>query len=208
MKVKVCGIRRKEDLKALAPICVDFIGFVFYPPSKRYAGGNAQELMQVPLCAETRRVGVFVNENPDIVIEICNQHQLDFAQLHGSETPNYCNAVSKSVKVIKAFNVDASFNFKILTEYDAICDYFLFDAKGKLPGGNSTTYDWSILSRYEMNKPFFLSGGIRPQHVQQLKSFNHPSLFAVDINSGFETSPGEKDTRLISEFSLQLKQPA
>ena len=205
MKLKVCGILRKEDLKALAPLAPDFFGFVFYPVSKRYVGETIKELMQVPICAETKRVGVFVNELSDKVIEICNRQQLDYAQLHGNETPDYCNTISKSVNVIKAFSIDDSFDFKSLKAYDQVCDYFLFDAKGKLPGGNSITYDWNILNRYELDKPFFLSGGIRPQHIEQLKTLSHPALFAIDINSGFEINPGMKDTKLIREFFKELK---
>lgn len=207
MKVKVCGITRKEDLLAMNRFRqpVDFVGFVLYPHSKRYVGPLLKELAQIIICASTSRVGVFVNEKPERVAEICIREQLDFAQLHGDESPADCASVRKKVKVIKAFRMDAFFDFGQLAAYNAACDYFLFDAKGKLPGGNSISYDWSILQRYTMDKPFFLSGGITPRHAGQLNSFHHPSFFAIDINSGFETSPGVKDTRMIERFLKKLK---
>jgi len=207
MKVKVCGITRREDLLAMNHFQqpVDFVGFVLYPHSKRYAGGLLKELTQTTICANTSRVGVFVDEKPGRVLEICTEHQLDVAQLHGDESPADCEAVRNKVKVIKAFHVDASFNFRQLSAFDAGCDFFLFDARGKLPGGNSISYDWNILHRYRMNKPFFLSGGISPAHTEQLKSFRHPAWFAVDINSGFETSPGVKNTMVIERFLREME---
>jgi phosphoribosylanthranilate isomerase len=102
--------------------------------------------------------------------------------------------------------VDAAYDFNQLNAYNSACDYFLFDAKGKLPGGNNVSYDWDILQRYEMDKPFFLSGGINPNHIGQLNSFSHPAFFAIDINSGFEKSPGVKDTNLVATFLKKLKQ--
>ncbi len=207
MKVKVCGITRKEDLQAMNHFQtpVDFVGFVLYVHSKRYAGNYLKELAQTTICANTSRVGVFVNENAESVLKISEEHGFDYAQLHGNESPEYCNKIREAVKVIKAFNVDEAFDFNKLKSYDSACDFFLFDAEGKLPGGNSITYDWSLLQRYEMSKPFFLSGGIGPAHIEQLKSFRHPSLFAVDINSGFETSAGVKDTAMIDSFIKNLK---
>jgi len=207
MKVKVCGITRKEDLLAMNHFAtpVDFVGFVLYPHSKRYAGASLKELARTTICANTSRVGVFVNEEAEQIIKISKEHALDFVQLHGDESPYYCHQARASAKVIKAFNVDESFDFKQLQAYDAVCDYFLFDAKGKLPGGNNLSYDWNILQRYKMDKPFFLSGGINPGHIEQLQSFSHPSFFAIDINSGFETNPGVKDTKVIGAFLKSLK---
>ena len=194
MKVKVCGITKKEDLRAmnLFQQPADFVGFIFYPDSKRYVGDSIADLAATTICVNTARVGVFVNGNSEMVREICSKHQLDFAQLHGSESPDDCAAVRKSVKVIKAFNVDETFDFKQLKAYNETCDYFLFDAKGEYAGGNGIAYDWNLLKRYEMDKPFFLSGGIKPEYAEQLLSFHHPALFAIDINSGFETAPGKR----------------
>jgi phosphoribosylanthranilate isomerase len=205
----VCGITRREDLQAMNRFAtpVDFVGFVLYPQSKRYAGNALKELADTTICANTARVGVFVNEKPERVLKVSNEHQLDYVQLHGSEPPDYCKTVQQSVKVIKAFNVDETFDFKQLNAYKSCCDYFLFDAKGKLPGGNSISYDWSILHRYEMDKPVFLSGGINPNHAEQLSSFRHPAFYAIDINSGFEISPGVKDTSRIESFLKTFKIP-
>jgi len=207
MKVKVCGITRKEDLQAMNRFDtpVDFVGFVLYPHSKRYAGNALKELAGTTVCVNTMRVGVFVNEDAERIIRISKEHALDFVQLHGDESPDYCKTIRQSIKIIKAFNIDESFDFSTLKAYDSACNYFLFDAKGKLPGGNNISYDWNMLRQYQMDKPFFLSGGIKPNHVEQLQRFNHPSLFAVDINSGFEVSPGVKDTKAIDAFLKKLK---
>jgi phosphoribosylanthranilate isomerase len=145
MKVKVCGITREEDLKALAELQVDFIGFILHPESKRYVGINLRSLAEFSKNLKLKRVGVFVNEQPETVAQISKEHKLDYVQLHGNESPDYCKTIRESVSVIKAFNIDESFDFSRLKIYNSACDYFLFDAKGKLPGGNNISYDWSIL---------------------------------------------------------------
>lgn len=205
MKVKVCGITKVEDLEPLAKLEVDFVGFILYSESKRFAEKNLKSLAEISLKLKIKRAGVFVNDRPERVAQISKEHKLDFVQLHGNEPPDYCEKIRQSVKVIKAFNIDESFDFSRLKAYNTSCDYFLFDAKGKLPGGNSITFNWSFLKQYEMDKPFFLSGGISPSHIEQLQSFRHPSHFAIDINSGFETSPGVKDTKMIEAFLKKLK---
>ncbi len=193
-----------ESLRQLAPVAMDYVGFIFYEKSKRFVGEKMKLLSQIPLCIKTKRVGVFVNEKPEKVIETLRQYQLDIAQLHGNETPADCEKIRQSFPVIKAFNVDADFDFETLKEYEAACDYFLFDAKGKLPGGNNISYDWNLLNNYSLQKPFFLSGGIQPNDAEKIKAFTHPAFHAVDINSGFEVEAGRKDVGVVVKFLNEI----
>ncbi|GIV33671.1 MAG: N-(5'-phosphoribosyl)anthranilate isomerase [Chitinophagales bacterium] len=208
MKIKVCGITRQNDLQALSlsDQPVDFVGFVFYPPSPRYVAHEMPSLARIPKGIATQRVGVFVNESLSRVEELARSYAFQLVQLHGQESAAYCQRLRQSFRVIKAFNVDAGFDFETLSSYASCCDYFLFDARGKLPGGNRIAFDWSLLQKYRLHVPFFLSGGISPVHTRQLLSFSHPSFFGVDINSGFEIAPGSKDIQAIRNFVKQLRQ--
>jgi phosphoribosylanthranilate isomerase len=152
------------------------------------------------------KVGVFVDETPEKVLEICRNWKLDVVQLHGMETPEYCQQIKDSgITVFKAFSVDEQFNFEKLKAYSSVCDYFLFDTKGQLPGGTGMKFNWQLLENYHGNVPFFLSGGIGPDDLEAVRKFRHPMLFGIDINSGFETSPAMKDIAKVGSFVTALR---
>lgn len=201
LKLKVCGMRELENIQAIDALSPDFMGFIFYNESKRYIG-NQQFLPQVT----AKKVGVFVDESTDKVQEIAREWGLDFIQLHGNETRGYCRSLFESgLKLIKAFSIAEGFDFRTVTEYEPFIHYFLFDAKGELRGGNGVTFDWHILESYNGSRPFFLSGGIAPGNVHQLKEWSHPKLFAIDVNSGVEIAPGLKSVDKLKQLISNLK---
>lgn len=149
---KVCGLRDNiSDVVALQP---DYIGFIFYSKSPRYVGNNFEMLLINN--STPKKVGVFVNETLDFVHNIFLKYQLDYVQLHGNESPEYCEELMrKKVKVIKAFEMDESFDFGRLKKYESFTDYFLFDTKTKLYGGSGKSFDWRILNKYSLDKSTF-----------------------------------------------------
>lgn len=181
---------------------VDFLGFIFYPQSKRFVGKNPDAGL---FSASKNKVAVFVNENLFEIMGVAKNLGFGFIQLHGKENPKTCRIVKKQgFKVIKAFNIDESFDFSALADYDKSVDYYLFDAKSTLPGGSGTKFNWEILDRYTGKKPFFLSGGIKPEDAERIKGLEHPALYGVDLNSGFEDEPGLKNISRLETFIRQL----
>lgn len=206
LKIKVCGMRDPENILGVAAALPDFLGFIFYPKSARFVGEefSAEQLKAVP---ETiQKVGVFVNELPEKVIEVCKRLNFQVAQLHGSESPDYCRQIKASgLTVFKAFSVNDSFDFKQLSGYADVCDYFLFDTKGHLPGGTGQKFNWDLLKKYKGLVPFFLSGGIGPDDLEAIRNFEHPRWRGLDVNSGFELSPALKDMDKVQQFIFRIK---
>jgi len=214
MKIKVCGMRDVENVSSLLALKPDFIGFIFYHKSKRFVA----EFPQIKFPSETKKVGVFVNETIEKVIATVEKYKLDFVQLHGNETPNYCNEIlnshlecsrkivseSHKLKIIKAFSVDENFDFSITKKFQKFCEYFLFDTKGTNYGGNGIKFNWEILQNYKGKVPFLLSGGISKEDAEDIKKIIHPAFKGVDINSGFEIEPALKNIKNIKEFKNNL----
>lgn len=201
MKIKVCGLRDAENLKEIAALGPDFVGFIFYDQSPRFVGDDLNEDVVKSLPRSIRKVGVFVNASPDYILRNVKKYDFQYVQLHGNETPDYCRSLrNRGISLIKAFRVDESFNFSMLNNYKAHCDFFLFDAKGDQPGGNGITFDWSILRRYDNEKPFFISGGIGLDNLDQLDQLKGMKLYGVDVNSQVEVSPGVKDVAKVKEL--------
>lgn len=199
----MCNQSNIEDLVKLKP---DYIGFIFYPKSKRFVGEQIPDELQALIPVYIQKVGVFVNEPFDNVLEKFRGNKLDMIQLHGSELPGYCERLKKlDVPVIKVFNISSDFDFETVKPYNPFCDYYLFDTAGKLPGGNSMKFDWKKLGQYKENKPFFLSGGIQPMDVDVIKNIMHNDLYAIDVNSGFEIEPGVKDIPKLKSFIEELR---
>ena len=199
-------MRTPQNVKALLEVGLDFMGFIFYEKSPRYVDDEAWEKVVEVFDnqPDTKKVGVFVNPELETILARSKVLPLDYIQLHGQESPAFCQEVqAQGFKVIKAFSVDSSFDFSQLKAYEKGCDYFLFDTKGKLPGGNGFQFDWSLLAEYREDVPFFLGGGINPNSVKRLLAFKHPKLFGIDGNSGFEISPGLKDIKAIQQFKTQ-----
>ena len=136
---------------------------------------------------------IFVNETAETINALIDKYGFDTIQLHGNESPEFSDAFRSKVTVIKAFGVDNNFNFDQLQAYAGKVDYFMFDTKTAGYGGSGKTFDWSILNNYTLNIPFFLSGGISPDNIREVKNITHPQFYAVDLNSRFETEPGVKD---------------
>ncbi|MGA9651019.1 MULTISPECIES: phosphoribosylanthranilate isomerase [Pedobacter] len=206
LKLKVCGMKFAANIAAVAGLQPDYLGFIFYDKSPRYISDVSAELIKyVP--SEIKTVGVFVDEDLEIVKKKINLYQLKAVQLHGSETPEYCaelKATFNNLEVIKAFGVDEDFDFSTLDAYQNVVDFFLFDTKTKAHGGSGKTFDWKILESYTIDKPYFLSGGIDLGHVDVIVGINDERLYGLDINSRFETEPGVKDVERIKAFVAKL----
>jgi len=201
MKIKVCGMRDKENISGLLALKPDYIGFIFYDKSKRFVA----DFPQIEIPSSIKKVGVFVNETIEEIIEKANKHTLDFVQLHGNETPEYCSALSeKNIKIIKAFSVDENFDFSATKPFEKCVSLFLFDTKGKNYGGNGIKFNWELLQNYTGKTPFLLSGGISKNDAEEIKKIKHPAFLGIDINSGFELEPGLKNIKEIKEFKSLL----
>lgn len=203
MKIKICGMRSPENIMALSHLEPDYMGFIFWEHSKRWVKALTPDLPK-----SIKKTGIFVDAPRGNILKIAKQHQLQALQLHGDESPDFCQKLQASgLEIIKAFAVGEDFDFSILQTYESVCDYFLFDTKGKLPGGNGSRFDWSLLQNYSTSKPFFLSGGIGPgdqRAIASIIALNLP-LYAIDINSKFEIEPGIKNIEIIKQFKATLK---
>ena len=204
IQIKLCGMKFPENISEIASLQPDFLGFIFYDKSPR----NFENTIPA-IDKSIQKVGVFVNASLDEIQEKVKQYELDFVQLHGDESPDFCQLLLQNkFKVIKAFSIDNQFNFSKLENYFNYCDYFLFDTKGTNYGGNGITFDWSVLENYHLDKPYFLSGGIGTENIEEVKSFltstSAKNCIAIDCNSKLEVSPGlkstEKTKQLINAF--------
>lgn len=194
-------MRDKENISGLLALKPDYIGFIFYDKSKRFVADFPQ--IEFPLT--TKKVGVFVNETIEKIIEKANQHRLDFVQLHGNETPEFCEELAtKNLKIIKAFSVDENFDFSATKPIEKHVSLFLFDTKGNNYGGNGIKFNWDLLQNYSGKTPFLLSGGISKNDAEKIKKFKHSAFLGIDINSGFELESGLKNIKEIKEFKRLL----
>ncbi len=201
MRVKVCGMKYRDNIIEVAELNPDFMGFIFYPGSKRFVG----EDFDMPVISpEIRKVGVFVDADATYIIDKVNRYKLDMIQLHGNEKPEFCEVLNHLVPVIKAFGVDEAFDLNTLEPYKNCCDYFLFDTKTSEHGGSGKQFDWTLLEQYDNSVPFFLSGGIGSEEIEKVK-ISKLKIFAIDVNSKFETEPGVKDVTKISEMKFRVK---
>ena len=231
MKLKVCGMKYVENIQQVAALQPDYLGFIFYEKSKRNFEGIIPELPK-----SIKKTGVFVNEMLEIVISMVEEYRLEAIQLHGDESAEYIATLQNQleersalfieenkqikkkknqhyisnhkVEIIKVFGIKDSFDFDLLKPYVEVVDFFLFDTKGKERGGNGTKFDWQVLENYPFQKPFFLSGGIGLEDVDNILSFlsrqESNYCYALDINSKFETAPGKKNIEELTEFKKEL----
>ncbi|MDR1678220.1 MAG: phosphoribosylanthranilate isomerase [Prevotellaceae bacterium] len=206
MKVKVCGMRNLQNINEIAALSPDFIGFIFYEKSPRFVVemqcNETQSIASLP--DGIKKIGVFVNESFEKILEIANKYALNGIQLHGSETPLQCCALQDEFTVIKAFSIAEAADFAQTVDYEGCCDYFLFDTKTPAHGGSGQRFDWSLLDNYSGETPFFLSGGIDLDDVEAIKQIKHPKFAGVDINSCFETAPALKNVEKVRKFKSQL----
>lgn len=208
MNIKVCGITEMKQLQQLDGLDIDFAGLIFYKESPRYIGEKISKTELKNTDFDLKKVGVFVNPEMIDVLDAIDDYGLDAVQLHGDESPEMCEDLSSEVEVIKAFRVSDGVDIdKLVAPYDAVCDYYLFDTGGLKEsfGGTGKQFDWTILTKAKIEKPFFLSGGIGPDDAPKVKAFKHPDFFGVDINSLFEKEPGVKDMAKVLHFRQAMK---
>ena len=199
-----------ENILEVSELLPDYMGFIFWEKSSRFFDGSMPDLPK-----SIQKVGVFVDATLDEIILKIKKYNLNLIQLHGKESVSFCldlkteikNLKQNQIEIIKVFSILDDFDFSILNDYETVCNYFLFDTKGKLPGGNGTVFDWNVLKKYPSKKPFFLSGGIGIEEiasVKQLLKTNLPS-HSIDINSKFEIEPGLKNMQLLKDFKINIK---
>jgi phosphoribosylanthranilate isomerase len=187
----------------LEALGVQYGGMILYEKSPRFAGGKI-DASKIKQLNKIKKVGVFVHADAKYILAQQENYGLDMVQLHGDETPDFCAMLRKHLPVIKAFRIRNEKDLKHTEQYAASCDYFLFDAAGELYGGNGKLFDWKLLESYTGNVPFFISGGIGLSEAEQVRQFPHPALYAVDVNSRFEISPGEKNMDELKKFLCHL----
>jgi len=226
VRLKVCGMTSEKNILEVAQLQPEYLGFIFYEKSARYFNGDIPSLPK-----EIKKVGVLVNAPIEFILEKIAKYDLNVIQLHGSESAEFCKDLKRhfeeqiddnntseikrlpryarnDVEIIKVFSIDNQFDFETLQPYESVCDYYLFDTKGKLPGGNGLTFDWTVLKNYPSSKPYFLSGGIGLEQLDELKRFLQTKksqyCHAIDVNSKFEVEPGLKDLTKLRKFKQDL----
>ncbi|MEZ2339325.1 phosphoribosylanthranilate isomerase [Mucilaginibacter sp. RCC_168] len=198
MRIKVCGLKQPENIKAVAALKPDYMGFICYGPSPRFISAlSADALATIP--ASIHKTGVFVNETAETINALIERYGFDTIQLHGDESPEFADAFKGRVTVIKAFGIDNDFDFSKLIAYVNKVDYLMFDTKTTIYGGSGKVFNWNILNKYTLDTPFFLSGGISLDNIEEVKNITHPQFYAVDLNSRFEDEPGLKNIQKLEK---------
>ena len=209
MKIKVCGMRDVENIRKAGELAIDYMGFIFYPPSPRFAGDSLlppEALENLP--PTIRKTGVFVSENINTLFNYVEKYALDVVQLHGKEAPEYCHTIKEKyplINIIKGFPISVPADFDCTTGYETVCDFFLFDTKTPLYGGSGQQFDWKISESYQGKTPFFLSGGLSANDAEKIKELQHPALYGIDLNSRFEIRAGIKNIDLLQTFIKTVK---
>ena len=198
MIIKVCGMREAENIREAESLGIDLMGFIFWPKSSR----NVSE-RPAYLPTRCKRVGVFVDASLEEIRQHVEEYQLDLIQLHGHESLAFAESL-RPLSLIKAFNIACAEDLRQTEAYEGVVDYFLFDTKGKVVGGNGVKFDWSVLSAYQGSTPFLLSGGIGPDDVEAVNGFRHPQCIGIDLNSRFEVEPALKVIPKLRQFINQL----
>ena len=203
MLTKVCGLKKINTINCCESNKVDFFGMIFYKKSPRYINLNkAKKLIEFSKDKKIKPVGVFFNENIEIVKSYISHLNLNIVQLHGKENDEYIKQIKKNsdLNVIKSLSVRSKIDLKKVQNYQNN-DYFLLDYKpdkNDLPGGNAKQFNWSILSDFSIEKPWFISGGINISNINNIKKFSNPD--GIDLSSGVEDIPGIKSIKLINNL--------
>lgn len=196
IQVKVCGMRDIDNIIELSALPIDYMGFIFYPKSARFTE-HLPDVSKFP--STVKKIGVFVNASEAYISEKIAEG-LDGVQLHGSESPSLCAALKQQgILVIKAFGIDLDFQWSDLAAYLDVVDYFLFDTKSNNHGGTGQSFDWQKLTTYPFEKPYFLSGGLSVENMQEARSIADHRLIGLDLNSRFEIAPALKDSNKIKQ---------
>lgn len=203
LKLKVCGMRDPENIRAIAALQPNYMGFIFYDKSPRYVG---QEFVLPEISEEIKRVGVFVNAPNEEIHNAVAAHKLSILQLHGNETVAQLKALADAgIAVWKAFGIDAGFDFSSVEPYAPYVKGFLFDTRGKYYGGNAKTFDWSVLQQYNQRVPFMLSGGLSSGNISAARHLTSMNLHGFDVNSGVESAPGVKDPDRVKAVLAEMR---
>lgn len=212
LQLKVCGLTKLDQIQELIDLKINFLGFIFYNKSPRFVL-NQLSLEQISNIEHSRKVGVFVNENVERIIEISEKANLNFIQLHGDEHDYFISELRKKlnpeikiIKVIRIGNQSYKELQKTINQQPATINNLLFDTDSKAFGGTGQTFNWNILNDIEIPIPYILSGGISLENMHQLSTINHQPI-ALDINSKFEVEPGNKDLDKIKDFLNLLNSP-
>jgi phosphoribosylanthranilate isomerase len=205
LKIKICGMKFPGNIADVTALKPDFMGFIFYPKSPRFAEPlDMATLRSLP--TSIKKIGVFVNENLENVLTIATKYNLDGVQLHGTELESMCKELHKSgFIVIKAFPIAEAYNFKVTKKYEGTCSYFLFDTKTDAYGGSGMKFNWGMLDEYVGETPFLLSGGIAADDAEAILKIEHPKLAGIDLNSKFEVSPGLKNVEMLRSFLKEMR---
>lgn len=201
MKLKVCGLKYTDNIRQIAELNPDFMGFIFYEASKRFVG---HDFIMPEISADIKKVGVFVNADQEYILARVKQHGLDLVQLHGNESPGFCEQISKHVNIIKAVGLDEEFDFKSLNEYKKCCSYFLFDYKTENYEGSAKPFNPELLKKYDNTLPFFIAGGM------DLEKFRNVDLlkidpYCIDVGNRMEIKPGYKDIIKIIQIKNNIR---
>lgn len=198
MKIKVCGLR--DNIKEVVALNPDFIGFIFYPKSKRYLGSMpASDILNIP--RKIQKVGVFVNQKLEQVCELTHRYDLQYVQLHGEESVSYCQQLKEEcpVAIIKVFAGNDLPSVEEIHSFGAVVDYYMFDTKNETYGGSGVKFDWNNIKGLNLPKPIFLSGGLEAEDIKS-SELSGVDIFAIDVNSRFEVSPGRKNIELLKKL--------
>lgn len=207
--IKVCGMRDAQNIREVEALGIDWMGFIFWKPSKRYCAQKPEYLPE-----NCKRVGVFVNAEIDEIVDKCKEYRLDLIQLHGKEDRAYVIQLRRALAeaeigniplFIKAFALQSQDDLKKCDQYVGFVDYFLFDTPTPGYGGSGKNFDWSMLETYTLFTPFLLSGGIGPDSADLVNAFNNPFCAGIDLNSKFESAPGLKDVEKLKAFIPQVR---
>lgn len=203
MIVKVCGLKDEQNINDLLQLPIDYIGLIFYEKSPRYV----DKALTFTEDQSIKKVGVFVNSTIDYIAEKIEVYQLDYIQLHGSESVQFCQELLDScgVPIIKAISVATEEDIELANTYSSVAKMLLLDTKVATHGGSGTKFDWNIIDKYDADIPFLLSGGICHEDAEAIKSIDHKQFLGIDLNSKFEISPGYKDVGLLKPFIDKIK---
>lgn len=205
LKIKICGMRDPGNIAGVASLSPDYMGFIYYPGSPRFAAElSPEDLGGLP--QNIRKTGVFVNAPGEEVLAISKKMGFHAIQLHGGESPEYCRILKeKGFEIIKVFSIGKESGFEETADYMGHCDLFLFDTASGTFGGTGKKYPWSRLDEYTGEKDFFLSGGLAPGDLEAIMEIRHPRFMGVDLNSRFETVPGVKNLDQLAAFIAGIR---
>ncbi|HET8809848.1 MAG TPA: phosphoribosylanthranilate isomerase [Flavobacteriaceae bacterium] len=200
MQIKVCGLNSASNMAEIDGLRPDFVGMIFHAASPRFVGETIFPKTMA------KKVGVFVDCPVHFMLQQAIKYEFSYFQLHGNEPLSTVKKLQeKGFQIIKMFRVSEKMDYNNLKKFEPYCDYFLFDTKGKNPGGNGLKFNWNLLEDYPLKTPFFLSGGIGPEDVELIKNFQNPALSGVDLNSRFEISPGLKNKEQLKRFMNEIR---